>query len=66
MSNKTNGQSQIEDMFSRASPEFKERWYEIMFGKDGKSGIIKEPYADKLRDLIPEGLELIKKLDKKD
>ncbi len=62
MSNKSNGQSKIETLWGISSPEFKERWYEIMWGKDGKSGAMKEPYADKLQELIPEGLKLVELL----
>lgn len=54
----------IEDMFTRSSQEFKDKWYEIMWGKDGKSGVMREPYADKLADLLPEGIKLLKMLDK--
>ena len=60
MSNKKD----IEDMFTRSSQEFKDKWYEIMWGKDGKSGVMREPYADKLADLLPEGIKLLKMLDK--
>ena len=46
-------------MYANSSTEFKERWHEIMWGKDGKSGAIKEPYADRMASLIPDGVKLL-------
>lgn len=59
---KSDGQSKVEKLFEFGSPEFKEKWYEIMWGKDGKSGAMKEPYADKLLELLPDGVRLLDKL----